>query len=94
VLWPIYPVLGLLGIARTGFTIVKLGGKILRSRFARPVVTRLVLQVGCVCNLSIAIEGEADVRGHPQSVEHDPQPKSPTNAQPPYRNRGFHGSIR
>jgi hypothetical protein len=45
VLWPIHPVLGLLGIAGTGYTIVKLGGKILRSRFARPVVTLLSLLV-------------------------------------------------
>jgi hypothetical protein len=44
-LWPIHPVLGLLGIAGAGYTIVKLGGKILRSRFARPVVTLLSVLV-------------------------------------------------
>jgi hypothetical protein len=41
----IHPVLRLLGIAETGYTVVKLGGKILRSRFARPVITLLSVLV-------------------------------------------------
>ena len=37
----IHSVLGLLGFVGAGYAIVKLGGSVLRSRFARPVVTLL-----------------------------------------------------
>jgi hypothetical protein len=54
VLWSIHPVLGLLGIVGTGYAIVNLGGKILRSRFARPVVTLLSVLVWGVGGFVIA----------------------------------------
>jgi hypothetical protein len=53
-LWSIHPVLGLLGIFGTGYAIVNVGGRLLRSRYARPVVTLLSVLVWGLGGLVIA----------------------------------------